>query len=196
MSTEIGRPTGLRTEVEAAFAQLSTVLETARDLAERPEASAKREQFRALSRVVMDLQRKSVPVPEDVRRLVSDLSAELEATDDAEEALAFAADALEQMVRRSSRRRISNGELPTTSIPVMRNLIADVLREHDGTGNRRDVLGWIAARMEGRFLAGDLQETPSGSVYWHHTASNARQMMVREGVMREGSARGVWELDE
>ncbi len=198
MAVQVEAANHLKADLETAMGRLRELIGAARDIAGRPEAGAKREQLRALTKVSADLERKGVPVPDDIRRLVSDLGTDLELTDEAEEALAFAAETLDQVLRMIGRRHVTNGEQPAaaTSVSTMRDLIIEVLREHDGVGKRKEILGWIGAKMEGRLLPGDLQQSPSGSIYWHNVASHARHMMVKEGVLREGSPVGVWELDE
>jgi len=198
VAAQIEVASGLKTELEAALGRFRELVDAAKDIVDRPEAAARRAQLRALTKVSTDLERKGVPVPEDIRRLVTSLEAEMGQADEADKALAFAADSLDQILRTIGRRHMTNDDSTTaaTSVATMRDLIVEVLREHDGVGKRKEVFGWIGAKMEGRFLPGDLKQSPSGSIYWHNVASHARHMMVREGVLREGSPVGVWELDE
>lgn len=94
---------------------------------------------------------------------------------------------------KSRRRR----RIPVQRTPIreFRLPILEALDELGGRGQVRDVLSIVYEKMQHRLTEDDLKELPSGtSVRWRNTAQWERQHMVNEGLLRDDSPRGVWEI--
>ncbi len=78
-----------------------------------------------------------------------------------------------------------------------RNPILMVLQEMEGRGHAREVLKAVERRMSNRLSHVDYQILPSGQQKrWEKSANWERQQMVNDGLLRNDSQRGVWELTE
>jgi hypothetical protein len=75
--------------------------------------------------------------------------------------------------------------------------ILESLEQLGGQGHVKEVLRLVYEKMKNRLTGDDLKPLPSGGeVRWANTAMWARFNMVREGLLRSDSPRGVWEISE
>jgi hypothetical protein len=75
--------------------------------------------------------------------------------------------------------------------------ILEVLFELEGTGRVDEVLRRVEQNMKGLLGEVDYQPLNSGvDVRWRNTANWARYGLVRRGLLKADSERGVWELTE
>ena len=75
--------------------------------------------------------------------------------------------------------------------------ILNVLAGLGGRGFAADVLTRVENQMTGRLTALDRQLLPSGGqLRWRKQADFERLAMVREGLLKSDSPRGMWELTE
>lgn len=73
-------------------------------------------------------------------------------------------------------------------------LIIEAVRAHGGRAYFRDVINWLYRRLTDEFLPGDLRLHRDGYRVWENSVYMERQKMVRAGILKEGPARGIWEL--
>jgi len=75
--------------------------------------------------------------------------------------------------------------------------ILQVLTELGGQGRINEILERVYEKMEDILNKVDLELLPSGTDYrWRNTAQWARNTMVNEGLLRNDSPRGIWEITE
>lgn len=76
--------------------------------------------------------------------------------------------------------------------------ILDVLVEMGGSGETGEVLDRVGQKMKGILKDVDFDPLASSpdNPRWRNAAQWARNAMVREGLLKAGSPRGVWELSE
>ena len=91
-------------------------------------------------------------------------------------------------------KRTPRGQL--TPHPELRRLMYEVLVDAGGSATRREVLERMGQELEGRLTEADLQRTQTGEFKWENRASWERQNMVIEGLLKNDSPHGVWELSE
>lgn len=73
--------------------------------------------------------------------------------------------------------------------------ILEALEALGGKGYANEVLKIVYTKMKDRFTEDDLQRLPSGNDYrWRNTAQWARRNMVINGLLRDDSPVGVWEI--
>ena len=70
------------------------------------------------------------------------------------------------------------------------------LRRRGGRAVRGEVLAALGEELRDRLGPVDLENLPSGMTRWEANTGKARQRLVRRGVLRDDSVRGVWELSE
>ncbi|GBC77825.1 hypothetical protein HRbin08_01307 [bacterium HR08] len=105
------------------------------------------------------------------------------------------------MVRPSKRRGRRKKPLPRglrTPEDAFRRLILEVLVELGGRAPMSEVLDRVEKKMEGRLTPHDYKPLPSDpkTIRWRNTAQWCRNTLVREGLMKGDSPRGVWEISE
>jgi integrase len=77
---------------------------------------------------------------------------------------------------------------------VLETAIRRYLRRCGGSAPRSEVLAALREELGDRFDPLDLEALPSGMTRWEANAGKARQRLMRRGVLRGDSPRGVWEL--
>jgi len=77
-------------------------------------------------------------------------------------------------------------------VPILQALV-----DLGGQGKASIVLERVYQQMEDVFVPADLEELSSlQEKRWRNTAQWARAKMIKEGLLREDSPRGVWEISE
>ena len=106
------------------------------------------------------------------------------------------ADDEEQKARRRDFGRLQRGV--RTPEEAFRLPILQVLARMGGSGKVRDVLAQVEKLVKADLSEADYQRLPStpNTPRWYNTAQWARNSMVQEGLLRDDSARGVWEISD
>lgn len=100
--------------------------------------------------------------------------------------------AKDRTVRRS---RPSNGHRQTPQI-AFRIPILQALIELGGTGHPEEVLKIVERAMADQLNAFDRENLDSGEVRWRKSALWQRHTMKDEGLIKQNSPRGIWEISE
>jgi hypothetical protein len=125
--------------------------------------------------------------------------------DSAEDVVRLALDALDKQHGRSTkterskpamkattRRQRSNGEkLPQKEF---RRPLLDVLREKGGKARVKEIRELLEPRMAPRLSSADYEQVSSGDPRWWNAVCWERNDLVKEGLLRGDSERGIWEL--
>lgn len=125
--------------------------------------------------------------------------------DSAEDVVRLGLDALDEKHGRSTRaprlqpaakasipRQRSNGEkLPQKEF---RSPLLDVLREKGGRASVKEIRELLEPRMAPRLSGADYDQVSSGDPRWWNAVCWERNDLVKEGLLRGDSERGVWEL--
>jgi hypothetical protein len=80
--------------------------------------------------------------------------------------------------------------------PALEEAVRGCMRCLGGRAGRADVLAALREELRGRLGPLDLEVLPSGVPRWEAHVAKARQRLVRQGVIRGDSPRGVWELSD
>ena len=145
-------------------------------------------------------------VPNDLRNLKTSLVTELSGVDHAEDTLRFLAQQIKQILtdigypltstdkKRKYRGRISKD--PKTEQPVLREYIIKGLKAHGGTARVNKVLDWMEQKLNDKLTPRDMQLRKSGRLVWKNNACWERFQMVKKGILKNDSLKGIWELSE
>lgn len=97
---------------------------------------------------------------------------------------------------RRSRGRLQRGM--RTREPEFRLPILKILVESGGSAAMRVVLAELEKRMQGILKDVDYDHLPSDpdTIRWRNTAQWSRQAMVDEGLLKNDSPRGIWEISD
>ena len=75
--------------------------------------------------------------------------------------------------------------------------ILQVLTDFGGRGKVKEILERVYEKMKDVLNSFDLEVLSSGfDVRWRNAAQWARNSLVRDGLMKSDSPRGVWEISE
>lgn len=74
--------------------------------------------------------------------------------------------------------------------------ILKILNELGGSAKASDVLERLGPTMKERLKEVDYQPIRSGEIRWRKAANFARDTMVKKGLLKSGSPRGIWELSD
>lgn len=104
-------------------------------------------------------------------------------------------------VRRRKTTRTTKGRLERglrTPEEAFRRPILEVLIELGGSASISDVLERVGAKMSSILNQYDLEPLPSDprSVRWKNTAQWCRNTLVKEGLMKNDSSYGIWEITD
>ncbi|WP_164920884.1 winged helix-turn-helix domain-containing protein [Thermosynechococcus vestitus] len=81
---------------------------------------------------------------------------------------------------------------------AFRRPILEALVELGGTASVGEVLDLVGKKMHGKLTKDDFEPLPSDprSIRWRNTAQWCRNTLVREGLMKQDSRRGTWEISD
>ena len=85
---------------------------------------------------------------------------------------------------------------PKTPGEVLRAEIIKALRKHNGRASSKDVVQEVGRQLEGKLLPHDMDKTQTGVIIWENNTCWERYLMVQDGLLKKGSPRGIWELEE
>jgi len=93
------------------------------------------------------------------------------------------------------RRRINYGQ--RTQQAKYRTPILQALEDLGGSGYVNEVLDCVYKKMEKFLVPVDLEEIPSvRQKRWRNTAMWERSHMIKDGLLKSDSPRGIWEISE
>jgi len=74
--------------------------------------------------------------------------------------------------------------------------ILQVLKDKGGSAPMKEVLAELGMRMQGTLKTVDYDSLPSdpGMIRWRNTAQWSRQALVNDGLLKNDSPRGIWEI--
>jgi hypothetical protein len=166
-------------------------------------------QLRAIAKAVEQLEKSGVPVPDPLRAEKTRLAASLAVHTDAKEALARLADEFQEIltdlrnrlgqntpsVSTKTKPRGKRSKSPRTHRRVLREQIVRALKKLGGKARVSDVIKEMSRQLEGKLLPGDLAVRPDGkTIVWQNNAQWERLKMRQDGILRDDSPSGIWEL--
>ena len=94
------------------------------------------------------------------------------------------------------RKRPKRALLDATPTHSYRFLILEILSELGGKAPSIKVEQKVEAKMRNRFRPDDLQPVSSGQIRWRKRLHWCRYYMVRDGLLKNDSPRGIWEITD
>ena len=93
------------------------------------------------------------------------------------------------------RHKIKHGQ--KTKQVEYRTPILQILENLGGSGNVNEVLDCVYKKMKDFLVPVDLEKLPSvRQIRWRNTAIWERYYMIKEGLLKSNSPRGLWEISE
>jgi hypothetical protein len=168
-------------------------------------------QLREISNTIDKLERAGVSVPDELRALKTGLLAKLSVREETRITLENLADGFEAILKDMGRliekdntgktitRRTYQGsrsKKPKTDRHLLRQEIIKALQKFGGRAQVHRVLEEMEKQLNGRLLPRDLESLKDGSIVWQNSAQWERFHMIKEGILKDNSPHGIWELSE
>jgi len=198
----------MKETAQQLITQLRELVSSIQQGTTRQDIKDKRKQLQAVNKSIQQLERQSVAVPDDLRNLKTSLAAELGGVDHAEDTLRFIDRELNGILDRiglsvrnrkpsiTGRTHGPRSREPITPVKVLRKLTIKTLKAHGGKGKVREVVSWVGEELRGKLTTRDKEYRSDGTVIWKNNVHWERQRMVYDGILKNNSPRGIWELSE
>ena len=168
------------------------------------ELDEREKQLNEIARTIDKLENAGVSVPDELRQLKTGLVAELAVRDEMDSKLKELENGIEEALRslRSKTRRPkktshqirSNG--PRIETSVLRKEIIRALEVLGGAGSPKQVIAEIDKRLAGKLSPCEMSTHSYGGIAWHHSTRKERGKMIKEGILKNDSPKGIWELNK
>jgi hypothetical protein len=191
---------------------LSEVIKALDGQRKSTEPDEREKQLQEIAKTIDKLEQVNVSVPDELRKLKVGLVAELAIRDEANELMEELADGLDDALQNLNSllgRNKNNGNFsakepkkrklkqPRTPDEVLRAGIITVLKNMNGNGHIQQILAAMEQQLAGQLLEHDLEYVASGKqLVWQNNLCWERNKMVKQGILRNDSLRGIWELTE
>ena len=164
-------------------------------------------QLRAISTAIKYLDKNRVIVPDPLRAEKTRLTVAL--TEHTNAKLAQLADEFQDILKdlrtrlgqnttaKKGKLHDTRSKLPKTPQVVLREHILQALRKLGGRAQVSDVIEEMARQLEGKLFPSDiLWRKATNDLAWQNSAKWERFKMTQDGVLKQNSPRGIWELGE
>lgn len=167
-------------------------------------------QLREISRTIDRLDKVGVQIPEALRAEKTRLAAALGTKTEASQILICLIGEFEDLLKdlrkrlgqdenyagEKKRRGGSRSHEPITKKRFYRDYIIAVLKKFGGRARPADVYKEMKVQLADKLQPRDLVVYPDGREIWWVTAGWERFDMLKEGIIRSDSPRGIWELNK
>jgi hypothetical protein len=172
------------------------------------ELDGKYKQLKEISHSIEKLEKQGVTVPEQLRSLKSVLITELAVRDETDRVFEDLANGFNDIIKdirtrlnkphdkKGVKASVKRSRLPKTGRAILRTEIIYALKTLGGKGSPQQVEEVIEERLKEKLLPRDLERNQSGYIVWKNNTEWERLKMVHEGILRNDSPRGIWELNQ
>jgi hypothetical protein len=171
--------------------------------------NSQKEQLADLTKMINQWEAKNLPVPDEFRMMQMKLTAEVDhakekasildrikqGLQDALSKIPYEKQIVNQGVK-ISKQYAGSSNVPRTDREIYRDLIAAILRDLGGSASTQVLKEEIKKKLAGRFTEADLGYTTAGERRWWKNARYTKTDLVKKGLLRNNSPKGVWELSE
>lgn len=183
---------------------LEKVIKEIADRIDFDDYDANSVQLAEVTKVIESLKDKGVDIPEELRRLKSSLSLALhdqekiiQQLQGLEIRLSTVLDGLRLMLSKKGQalttRRLKKRYVLETSPMILQKEIRKAIRELGGSGCKKAVIEIIQRNLDDKFKKND-RIKKKGTEQWILNVTKERGFMIRDGILKSGSPRGIWEL--
>ena len=95
---------------------------------------------------------------------------------------------------RSKRRRASRRNM--LAAHEYESAILKILDEHGGSLSARDTIDEVGKRLAEKLTKTDRERVASGTVRWHARTQTVRSALIKSGLLKTNSPKGIWEISE
>jgi hypothetical protein len=160
-------------------------------------------QLHGINKLIKSWEEKSVPIPDSLRSEKSKLISEIGSLStmpklqSLQNGLIKILEKIGMDDQPGKKVNKPRSKQPKTDKATLRELIIKVLKKFDGSASGKEVREEMAKMLEGKLLAGDLEWREATKDYvWQNNTNWERFLMTKDGVLKNDSPRGIWELSE
>ena len=167
----------------------------------------KQSQLREIARTIDKLDKSKITIPDELRNLKTNLATDLAKQEEVVAKLTILLEGIKSTVHllneilikykiKGKNRSTVRSFKPKTPKSVLREEIIKILKERRGSESVQNIINSIEKQLEGKLLPRDLETTSNGVIIWKNRVNWERHRMVKEGLLKNNSPRGIWELNE
>lgn len=193
-------------DINEHFEAIEKIISEANEKAtDNTELNNKREQLRTIKSSIAQLERKGIPVPEEIQQLQSSLFRDVEKlkspidgiVDVYIRALNIAIE-LAKLCGRNPRRdlyqKAKEKKAKTIRDDILSKALIKVLEEMGGNGHEKDIIGHLESNLQSKFSMVDL-ECPLGKTpRWVTNLRKTRKKLIQKNVLTPESKGRKWAL--
>ena len=167
-------------------------------------------QLKEISRMIQNLERTGVSIPNDLIILQKKLQSELKEFDKPEEIMFFIEKELSNVIQKIKHQRSPSLEvkgsriykerkrrdIPVTSHHELKPILITTLKECGGAADINTIQRRMEELLKNKFTPADLELLDDGVLRWQKNVQWLRYKLTLEGVIKNDSPRGIWELTE
>jgi len=189
------------------------VVDDLQSATQRTDWKHKEAQLKEVSSAISKLERMNIEIPDDLRRLKMGLVGELAIREEAEQRLEVLGKAFADLTQELGQKGAGTTPRPSkvrnpnsggirkpkkerTSASELRQVMLAALKDLGGSAHCREVLNLMEQKLDGRLKPGDFEFRKSGETVWQNNVRWERNRMVTEGILKNNSPLGYWELNE
>ncbi|MBC8466708.1 MAG: hypothetical protein H8D55_02605 [Deltaproteobacteria bacterium] len=185
---------------------IETIIKEARDgLDDNTEFHNKKEQLLTIDRSIAQLERKKIPVPQEIRDLRTALNRDVEKLKNPMDGLEEFYNRLLDLVvsfgkacgkspRKDLHIRAKEKKSRAIDEDTLSKTLLKVLEEMGGSGHEKEILPNVGKALESTFTAIDLEAFRGKTPRWQTNLRRVRRKLVESGVLTQSSMRRVWTL--
>ena len=191
------------------ISQINSMIEELQT-ANNPVLDQKISQIKAINKTIKNMEKDNIAIPKELVRVRNKLTSDLKQENNPEEVLLFLFDELSKTLKKikidkkklalppqkkENRRRIERTAKRISSNEMRKGLI-EVLQEAGGSENLKKIQVEIEMKFKHKFSESDTEKLDSGIIRWIKTLQMLRTPLIQQGVLKENSPRGMWELSD
>lgn len=191
------------------ISQINSMIEELQT-ATNPELDLKISQIKAIDKTIKNMEKDHIAIPKELVRVRNKLITDMKQENNPEEVLQFLFDELVKSLKKikinrnklsvapkkkevrkrilKSVQRVSNNE--------MKNGLIEILQEAGGSEKRKKIEIKIESKFKHKFSEADLEILDTGMPRWIKTLQMLRTPLIQQGVLKNKSPRGMWELSD
>ena len=162
-------------------------------------------QLREISKTITNLENMKIPVPDELRCLKTNLLSETHQFEEVENIFVMLEQELTKALAKirenaggafgNGERRVRRSSGDFTPHSMLRECIVKSLKSHGGRAKTTTVLNEVGEMLKGNLTTNDLDlDDYNQQPIWRRNACLQRRVMVREGLVKDETAGGFWEL--
>lgn len=178
---------------------------------EDKELDELKKQLDAVNRAISTLKASDLSIPQDLIDTQGRLQADVLDRDEVSVVLAFLKDELEKIFDRVRRLEKTQRSVQTASVKsvragtttnrsslvsrdTLRKTLIESLKALGGSAPKAEVEDEMEMRLRSILTDGDYEPVGEGIPSWRKRAEWVRYQLVQEGILKDNSPRGIWEL--